>query len=451
MVRARSSVVVLLPGALTLAVTTAVAVAPAHAGGFGIPEMGTRRQGMAAVIGRPDEPSAVFHNPAGLILLPGVHLYLSAGLALNDTEFQLRPWPNSELVITEPVDAEGYYPAVEPTRAFAVIPMLAATAELLPGRLVGALSVYVGNGAGAKFADDAVTRYHAVEGYVVAPQVQLSAAYRVHRAITVGASAGAINLIIKGERKFFPFLAGQDVRSVAGTNPTLELDGSAWAPAWNVGLLAAPIPGLTLGAAVIGRIDATVSGPLTVTYDQDASVPGDQIIGSHETTQLLPWTFHAGANYDAHPSVEVGTELRYWLYRQYDEQRSDIDGVIFLRELVTEKNYRDSYQVSGGVRVHDLAAAPGLELMLGLHYDRTPAPPQNITFDAPSFTHVGLHSGLRYQRGRYRVGLAFQHFRYAVPDVTDSVTTPPTNFRGRSHNNITSLQLEASFGDGARR
>ena len=38
-----------------------------------------------AVIGRPDEPAAVFHNPAGLVLQHGTHLYASFGLALVDT------------------------------------------------------------------------------------------------------------------------------------------------------------------------------------------------------------------------------------------------------------------------------------------------------------------------------------------------------------------------------
>src|SRR5687768_18428179 len=51
----------------------------ARAGGFGIPEIGARRTAMAAVVGRPDEPTAVFHNPAGLSLLRGVHLYATMG------------------------------------------------------------------------------------------------------------------------------------------------------------------------------------------------------------------------------------------------------------------------------------------------------------------------------------------------------------------------------------
>jgi len=68
------------------------------------------------------------------------------------------------------------------------------------------------------------------------------------------------------------------------------------------------------------------------------------------------------------------------------------------------KNYHDSWEASGGMRVHDLRALPHLEMMLGTQYDKSPAPQETVTLDQPSFSHVGLHTGLRYQAGRYRFG-----------------------------------------------
>src|SRR5690606_36646392 len=152
----------------------------------------------------------------------------------------------------------------------------------------------------------------------------------------------------------------------------------------------------------IPRSEATLEGPVEVSFGQD--VGGGTFYGSHTTEQLLPWTLQAGANVDVHPALELGGELRYWLYRQYDEQRIDVEGIIFVDELVTAMNYRDSWQLSGGARLHDLPQFPGLEAMLGLHFDRTPAPKESVSLDQPTFSHVGLHSGLRYQLGRYRLG-----------------------------------------------
>ena len=126
----------------------------AHAGGFGIPEMGVRRTGMAAIVGRPDEPAAVFQNPAGLTMLHGTRVYASFGLAFVSTEFRLRPWQDSDRFIDDPVDADGYYPAQKPTRAMGAIPMIVATSPLWRDKLYGAFSLYVSNATGAQFRRD---------------------------------------------------------------------------------------------------------------------------------------------------------------------------------------------------------------------------------------------------------------------------------------------------------
>jgi len=243
----------------------------------------------------------------------------------------------------------------------------------------------------------------------------------------------------------FPIVNGTDISKLTGSSPELVLDGSGWAPSWMLGAFGRPHPRLTWGATVTGRVDATMSGPVTITYSDDASSPGDQLVGTQTTTQLLPWAFMAGANFDVTPHVEIGAEGRYWLYRQYKKQHTDIVGIFLVRELDTVKNYNDSWQVSGGVRVHDLPAAPHLELMAGTHYDRTPAPSNTLTLDQPTFRHIGLHTGLRYTYGRYRVGASYLRYFYLVPTVTNSTTTPPTNFRGSGANHIFTVSIEASL------
>jgi len=437
-------------GALFVVLSAALAMSPAHAGGFGIPEIGVRRTAMASIIGRPDDPSAIYHNPAGLVLQHGWQLYASFGLSLLDTEFRLAPWDQSERFLGVSPEGDGYYAKVKPSRALGVIPMIAATAEVLPGRLVLGAAVYVGNATGAAFDESAVTRYHLIDGYVVAPQAVVAAAYRVSDAISVGASAGVINLRVHGKRDVFPILKTQDgstfdASALVGTRPELVLDGTGWAPTWMIAAFGRPVPRVTWGATLTGRIDATLSGPIQVTYSDDASTPGDQLIGTQTTKQLLPWAFMAGANVDVTPNVELGGELRYWLYRQYRSQHTEIEHIALLQQLDTPKNYHDSWEVSGGVRVHDLAAAPSLELMAGTQYDRSPAPPRTVTLDQPSFSHWGLHSGLRYQLGRYRLGASYIHYWYDVPTITDSITAPPSNIRGSGANHIVTASVEVQL------
>ena len=424
-------------------VVAALAAGPAHAGGFGIPEIGVRRTAMGAVIGRPDEGAAIYQNPAGLVLQRGWHLYLSMGLAVVRSEFQLQPWAESDRFLGTTPGADGYYAPLRPRRALGVIPMLAVTGEILPGRLVMGAAVYVGNAQGAGFEREAVTRYHLIDGYVVAPQAVIAAAYRIHDALTIGGSAGVLNVRIHGTREVFPIINGADLSNITGTRPELVLDGSGWAPSWMLAAFGRPHPRLTWGATITGRVDATMTGPVEITYSDDSPTPGDQLIGTQTTTQLLPWAFMAGASFDLTPQVEIGGEVRYWLYRQYEKQHTEIVGIFLVRELETIKNYRDSWQTSGGVRVHDVAALPGLELMAGTHFDRTPAPSSTVTLDQPTFNHIGLHTGVRWTTGRYRVGASYLRYWYQIPTVTDSTTAPPSNFRGSGSNNIFTVSIEA--------
>ncbi|HTL36707.1 MAG TPA: outer membrane protein transport protein [Kofleriaceae bacterium] len=430
--------------ALTLAASL-LFVGPARAGGFGIPEIGVRRTAMGAVIGRPDEGASIYQNPAGLVLQHGWHLYLSSGLAFVRTSFQLHSWAESDRFLGVTPDSDGYYEPVKPSRAFAVIPMLAVSGEIIPDKLVLGAALYVGNAQGAAFDEDAVTRYHLIDGYVIAPQAVIAGSYQLLPTLALGGSAGVLNVRIHGRRDVFPIVDGADISKTVGTKPELVLDGSAWSPSWMVGAFGRPHPRITWGATITGRVDATMEGPVTITYSEDAATPGDTLVGTQKTTQILPWAFMGGANVDVTPQIEVGAEFRYWLYRQYKKQHTDVVGIFLVRELETMKNYNDSWQVAGGIRVHDLAAAPKLELMLGSHFDRTPAPTSTVTLDQPTFRHIGLHSGARFTVGRYRFGLSYLRYFYLIPTVTDSTTSPPSNFRGHGANHIFTVSLEAAL------
>lgn len=447
----------MLAGVKYLLAVAAVLLVPraAEAGGFGIPEVGARRTAMAAVVGRPDEPSAIFHNPAGLTLQPGLRVYATFGLSLLNTEFKLRPWDcgdmgcrSDDILDTSP-GSDGYYATTRPTRAMGAIPMLTVSAEILPGKLWGAIGAYVSNGTGAAFAEDDVTRYHLIEGYIISPTVTAVAAYQVTPELAVGAGAGMMKVLVKGRRYFYPFLDGRDLRPLFGSNPELELEGEDWAFTWNAGVVARPIPKLTLGATVIGRVDPELIGPVTVTYGDDSPTPGDQLHGFAITGLVLPWTFFGGANYDVTPWLEVGAETRYYLYRSYKEQYTKLNNIPFATELRTPKNYGDSWQLAGGIRVHDVARLPRVELMLGTHYDKTPAPPETVTLDQPTFTHIGLHSGVRWQVGRYRLAATYIHYWYEIPVISESLTMPPSNIRGEGGNNIFTVSIEAELPGGA--
>lgn len=430
--------------ALTCTLVTASA-RPAGAGGYVITEVGNRRTAMAAVVGRPDDASAVVHNPAGLALLTGTRLAVSIGGAAIRTRFRLAAWPDSsELLMVEP-NEDGYYAPVGPNRAAAAVPFVAATAELWRGRVFAAVSAHVSNATGSAFDSDAVTRYHLIEGYLIVPVASVSLAYRFGDRGSVGLTAGRANPRLRARRNVYPRIDGNDVSGIIGSSPLLSVDGSDWVTTWGVGALVWPTPRISIGGSLAARVDATLEGPLTLRYGSDAPDP-QTLDGYHRTNYLIPWTAALGANADITPRIEIGLEARYWRYRDYQQQRSDVDGIFLVRELVVEKQLDDAYQVSGGVRVHGYSALRGVELMAGAHYDTAPNPTRTLTLDQPSFDNVGVHAGARLQLGRYRAGLSYVHLHYRVPTVTDSITSPPSNFEGSGGTHLLTLSLEIGFG-----
>lgn len=433
----------------TLALATLPAVsgtAPAsraEAGGFVISELGNRRTAMAAVVGQPDEPAAAMHNPAGLVLVPGRRAYLSLGVAVIRTRFQLRPWTDSDDLLGAEAGADGYYAPVRPNRALAALPMLAFSAELWRRRLFGAAALYVSNATGSSFAPDAVTRYHMIEGYLVAPVGSFALAYRLTDRISIGAALGRAHVRLHARRLIYPVIDGNDVSSVIGRAPELVVDGSDWVTTYGFGLFVEPSARVSLGASLTARSKATLEGPLTLRYSDDVDQP-QTLEGYHRTAYTIPWSAALGAHVDVSRRLELGVEARYWRYRDYREQRSEVDGIFLLRELVVAKDFRDSYQLSGGARLHDHPSLGGVELMSGLHYDTTPAPGRTITLDQPAFANIGLHAGARRAWGRFRLGASYVHLHYRVPTVADSITSPPSNFKGSggAHILTTSLEVE---------
>ncbi|MBI5478794.1 MAG: outer membrane protein transport protein [Deltaproteobacteria bacterium] len=217
-------------------------------------------------------------------------------------------------------------------------------------------------------------------------------------------------------------------------------------PSWNFGVLLRPHPSLTIGVAAISRSDAKVQGDVTVRLGPDAFIP-TEIRGTQRTGLVIPWTLMLGANWDVTRHLEAGVELRCFFYSAWRNQHTDISDIPLMTERDVPKNYHDSWHLSGGVLWHSVV--PRLEGLAGLQYDASPAPPETVSLDQPSFDSVGLHAGLRYRLGaRYRLGLTYSYCWYLRRQVENSVVQPPFNFAGSGGCNLVTVTLEVRFDRG---
>ncbi len=423
----------------------------ASAQGFNIVETGFRKNAMGAAIGRPDDASAVYHNPAGLTLQKGTHVFLSWTSVFLNTNIRLRPWKGSEKYITEAKpDAEGYFPSTSPS-TFAAIPMIVARTNLFSDRLVGAVSIYVPNAAGAKFGAENVTRYHLIDSYIIAAFATLSAAYQVTDWLSVGGGMSLVYVKLYAERLFFPLVKTpgmdkpMDLGPLVGAKSEMVINGTDVVPAFNLGVLLRPFEELTIGMTVMTPYTVALEGDVSIRFGDDVTTSVDEWAGTQTTEADAPWILFFGANLDITKWLEVGGEFRYYFTSTVGDQKTTIEGIPLLEELVTPKNLRDYFQVSGGFNIKPPWKLPvKLELMAGLHYESSSAPRNTITVEQPSFSHYGVHLGVRGQfLERYRVGICYWHYEYMERNGKESLTIPPTNFQGSGNADAFTVVLEA--------
>jgi len=467
------------------------------AGGFTITILGGRRTAMSTNLARPDDITALFHNPAGLADLRGVRVHLSTSLTFLNTEFGLMaldperfpeinpagcgepgsdpcPWP---------IDSEGYYvDEIEPERYFGILPYLGASTDLgfASSRLkdvVVSAAVYAPDFYGAFLPDDAPTAYHIIEGSFLVLATTVGAGWRINRYVSVGANLSYNYMRLSYAQKMSTIdaltPAGQAPDGVARAAQSLlgdfrlDYTGVDHGMGWGAGVLVNPLPWLALGFNYNGATPARFEGDLSLralgnlVKDQpDALANNLRAFGYKVPVGLtvempIPHSLQFGVNFAPLWWLEVGIDYRLWLYSFYKKQdliphyAADDPGKeepLSRESLSRDKRYHESYELAGGVLLRPLTRYRGLELMLGTFFDQSPIPDETFTMDNPSLSQIALSMGARALfAGHWRVAASYMVIWYLERDVTTSETSPPTNARGRGLAHLPGIELEYVF------
>lgn len=442
---------------LVIACSLLIVEGRADAQGFIIPELGARKNGTGAAIGRPDDLSAIYHNPAALAELQGSRVSLSLGLAFLETSVRMAPWEGSNQYIKDPVDSDGYYPTLE-AGVLAPIPFLGISTNLWSKKVVGAFGVYVPNAAGATFGEDKPTRYHITDAYVISAFFTLAVAYKPFDWLSVGVGGSAVYVRINRNSFLFPVIEGQDQSDLLGGLTRMEITGEDVVPAFNIGIQLWPHETVSIGFMGLSRYDVKLEGPLTLTPGEDAGLlfknNPDLLANNQAKTEIsAPWIIGFGINWDITSFIEVGAEFRYYINTHIDEQRTTITEGDVLKTmlpdgLVTKKDLKNNIHTGAGLVINPLIGLD-LDLMTGFHYETTNTPDHTVEVSAPTFDLISLHAGLRYTHDeKYSLSLIYSHYWYLERTTTDSTTFPPTNFNATAYTNQLTLVFEARFADG---
>jgi long-chain fatty acid transport protein len=371
-----------------------IGLAPAavSAAGFAIFEQGARGMGLAgAFTAQASDPSAIFHNAAGIAFLKGRQAYAGGTLIAPSTTFTgADPFPGA--AITEEADMG------------VLLPPAAYYTQQFSERLVLGVGWTTPFGLETRwqnpdgFSGRFISEAAELRAYSLNPTV----AYKIEDRLAVGLGLDVRFSTLSLTRRV-PVIDPFTQKVVDGASAHLST-GTEMGLGFNVGVLAQPSPSLSLGASYRHKVkvdyggQATFSPIATGNPDLDARVAADLPLGSLPVTTSItfPAVASVGAAYTFGDWM-VEADVNWYQWSTFDrvlllfETRGDLSQALV-------EDYSNSWQYRVGVE-HPLTQV--WTVRGGLFYDQSPAPAASVSPILPDADRYGLALGGSWKRGRF--------------------------------------------------
>ena len=423
----------------------------AMAGGFEIPDVGTKALGRgSAFTARADNLSAFLYNPAGLSKSKGINVLLVGGAVNMNVEFQrggsgdFYCFPDDPMGCdaTMPNSGRRFDPAVDPNtgEAYGLVkntgkvgpaPMFVVNWGDVGGvdGLAIALGVVPPSAFGsATYKDDGPQRYALRGASSLSLQAGLGISYQYKDYFAIGATFSNAMTIAEFHRAARGLINPEDTED--NESPDADSDfllsvKDLWTPVMSMGVLGKPVKWLEMGLTFRTPLNIEADGDLTLDPSEAASE--SVLYGTGVTyRQRQPWIVRAGIRYiHERFDIEVDYVFEDWSNTSTcdvgkektgdDQERSvcgngfevDFDddtgvtlpnlGDIPLVDFMVPKNYRDVHQVRFGM---DVEAIPKVFAVRAGAWYQTSAFPKNyetFSVDFPVGEQVAVTAGLTWK------------------------------------------------------
>ena len=405
-----------------LAASVLLTAGTARAGGFYLPDNGTQALGRgAAFVAKADDPTAIYHNPAGLARQRGTQLLLNGNLALHSFEFkrsgEFPDDPNNQ----ETPWGGLPYPAVTNTGGPFFEPFLAATSDFGTfDRLTVGAGIFgppaVGNRTfplGVKSAP-AASRYDFVQSRSLILFPTASVAYRITPWLDLGVSGHLVlGSVDQTTVSYFDIGQCKNVEyQPCDSRSRLTASGSTVAA--TIGAMLRPADNFQLGLTI--RTPSTLTAKGTLDPQPPASLQGAQVdSGDATVTNKLPLEARAGARYveldGDFELYDLELDLVYegWSAAQGTgpEVKVPTLGTFKDIDVVSTHKYKNTYGVRAG-GAYNLEALDGVvSLRAGAYYDSSATDFAYTRLDFDTLTKIAGTFGVGYKRGAFQFDFAY--------------------------------------------
>ncbi len=445
----------------------------ARAGGFTIPLIGGRASTKLAFVAKPDDTSAIYHNPAGLSLLGPYQIDLSGTTILSRSAYSRCSIASPIGCATDSAGNIAYEPTIRTTKygampaGFGVLPYMGMSGRFGLKRWNFGLAVYSPHNATGSFPDCqrdengapidcsmAPQRFHAVMGKITTIYINPTVSYEPHPAIAFGVGVSAVRAAIILDRSLW----------VGGENGTagifwngegrVRLDAATWSYAFNLGLLwhvgktfpkVRALKGLRFGFSYSSQtkfsfkekmslfqpaIWATIAENEGCAKAPDSSMDDGHVQCNAQADLTFPMLVRFGLNWELTSEWDVGFDVFWQQYSVYKEIRIEFSEPLTLAtgttvgETVEPKNSFDIWSFALGVQ-YAPKAVKGLEIRGGVIFDQSPYPDNTYTLLSPDADKIGVSLGVSYVfKFGLEIGGGYIMLRYFDRIIRDSEIVP---------------------------
>lgn len=423
----------LVSGAAAAALALGLAASPAAAAGFGIFEQGSRAMGMAgAFTAQADDPSALFHNAAGLAFL-------------EERDFQVGftyiTFTESEFRGADPSPGAGVSEEQETLREF---PPHAYWVEPINPTWSFGLGLTTPFGLTTEWQDPAsfTGRFLSTRAALRAVDLNPTVGWRLSPRLGLGFGAIARFSDVELDR----FVAAPIAPGVSVQAGRVGLE-SDFEPGfgWNAGLLYRANESFSWGLSYRSRVKIDYSGTARFTQISTGNPVLDAILAQRipfdrdldvETEIEFPDLASLGVMVALSRNTRLEVDVNWTGWSSFDEVPIDFVGFAPLSSTL-EEEWDDVMNYRAGLR---WMRPGGTEWRFGYVYDETPQPDEHVSPLLPDSDRNGFTVGWGRQFASTSVDLALMY----LPFDERTTTTNADGYNGTY--NTTSWLFGATFG-----
>ena len=378
----------------------------AFAGGFQINEHSAMNTGRASsVVATVKDPSAIWHNPAGLTNIEGTEFQIGVSVIKPRGNYVGPGSPSTNANYPNPRNGDAGEPAKS---GFIPVPNIYAARALSSKAFVG-LGFYAPYGLGIEWEDpDAfsgrtVVQELSLRSYFITPAIALKLSDMV--SVAVGVSLVPATAYLK--RTLGASDTGQVLfpKSNYEKEGTVEITGSAFGVGANAGIQVTLIEHLKLGLAFRSAIDLSFSGDANFDIPDDApsEIKASFPDGTGTLDVTLPHTFLFGVGWEQGPlTVEASSQLTLW--NSYDELRLNFASGLPTPSSASPRDWKvvPLFRLGAQYMVMEKLAARA-----GVGYDISPVPSRTVDPTLPDNDRIYFSLGAGYDFGFMRADVAY--------------------------------------------